>query len=402
MRRARTWIAWCGLVACLTYACGEDPQPQSVEQGCEPPDDIDQVEVQWAEGFSVSYHQDYKLVEVHTGAGADERYLLWHCAQPTAEQGITQAFEIPVQSAITTSTTEIPAIVDLSVLDRLVGHSTLSYVSDPRVRERIDRGELREVMTGGVLNLEVMIELAPDIVFSDVLGDPSLDTTGQGERLRDAGVGAVRVPSYLETSPLGRAEWIKFIAVFFDREAEANRIFDAIVERYTELAELAARATERPRVISGSPNGDTWRVPGGESFAARLLADAGADYPWRENESTGSIALATERVFQEAVSSDIWLHPWHGGSREALIAHEPRLETIPALENGQVYLADRRISEHGGNDYWESGMARPDLVLADLLAIMHPDLIEHALVYHRRIDEPRLPGLTDSAVTAVP
>lgn len=319
------------------------------------------------------------------GDGRDHRLVLVPHGEPlpAGHDGAT-IVRIPVRRVITTSTTELPAIVMLGQVEHLIGHATFDYVFAPEVRARIDAGQMVEVGHGGGLDVERIIAAEPDLVLADTLGHPEFDPSGMLGVLQAAGVPVAIVPSFLETTPLGRAEWLKYVALFFDREPEANTLFDAIVARYQGLAARGRAAVERPTVITGGPAGDTWHVPGGASYAARLLADAGFDYLFADDATTGSRALAFEAVHAAALDATWWIRPRGWATREAILAGDARLGALAAFRSGRVVAIDARIHAAGGNDYWESGTARPDWVLEDLVSLAQPHLLpDHVLRFHR-------------------
>jgi iron complex transport system substrate-binding protein len=273
--------------------------------------------------------------------------------------------------------------VSLGLVDRLVGHDRFDYVSSPEVRERINSGAMIEVGDGVRLNIEILIDLDPDLVFAFSIGNPELDILGI---LREARIPFVVDAAYMESSPLARAEWIKYTALHFNKEAEAQHLFEDISSRYQELVRLGKSAEKRPTVLAGAPFRGTWHVPGGASFQARFLADAGGDYLWSEDSSTGSIPLDFEAVYGRALHADLWLNPSDWRSLADGRRREERMADFSAFQAGSVFNNDRRLNERGGNDYWESGSLRPDIVLADLIKILHPQLLpNHELVFYRRL-----------------
>ncbi len=189
-----------------------------------------------------------------------------------------------------------------------------------------------------------------------------------------------------EADPLSRAEWIKFIALFYNREAQANEIFDAIVERYQSLIDLAADVTERPTVFLNAPWGDTWYMAGGQSYVAHLLRAAGADYLWSEDTSPDALYLDFETVYDQALDAEYWLHTSTWSTLDEALAMDERFGDFAAFQSGQVYNNNLRTNPSGGNDYWESGVINPDLMLADLIRIFHPELLpDHDLVYYQQL-----------------
>jgi iron complex transport system substrate-binding protein len=344
-----------------------------------------------AAAFSVEYFPHYKVLNLERpwpGAERPIRYLLLLCGTPRpAGYDDAEVIEIPAPTLLTTSTTELPHVVALGLVDRLLGHDELDYVSSPEIRRRIDAGELIEIGSGPALNFELVVEADPGLLLADSLGEPEL---AHLEKLRQAGVPVALAPAFLETSPLGRAEWIKHTALFFNREGRAEEAFAEVEERYTALAAEVRRALDGgvrpPVVITGGPIGDTWWVPGGRSNLAQLLADAGARYPWAEDPTAGSLPLDLESVYERALDADFWLHPGAFRSRQEIRDLDRRLADFAAFKSGRVFNYDARVNGLGGYDYFETGTARPDLVLADFVKIFHPELMaDHQLVFHRRL-----------------
>ncbi|MCP4657569.1 MAG: ABC transporter substrate-binding protein [bacterium] len=403
-RRGRPRSVAPTLVLALTL-CAACHSPEAVDEpGRDPGPCVDRfapevdyfpakIEPRYAERFRVEYFRHYKVVTISTpwsGAESRLRYLLVQCGTPRPPgYEDAEVIEIPVRTLVTTSTTELPHVVELDLVDRLVGHDELDYVGSPAIRRRIAAGEIVEVGSSARINIELVVAADPGLVLASGLGTPEIESFA---KLRELGVRVVQIPSFLETSPLGRAEWIKYTALFFNREARAEEVFDGVAERYLELAARARAAGERPTVLTGGPIGEVWHVPGGRSFMAALLADAGARYLWADDPSTGAVPLAMESVYERALEAELWLHPGGWGSLAEITAVDERFTRLAAFENQRVFNNDARMNTAGdqalaGNDYWETGAARPDLVLADLIKIFHPELVpEHELVFHRRLE----------------
>ncbi len=214
------------------------------------------------------------------------------------------------------------------------------------------------------------------------IGNPELDVFTMLER---AGLPYAVDAAWTEATPLGRAEWIKFTAAFFDREPEANRLFDRIAARYEELRAIAVGVERRPTVLVGTPFQGTWHVSGGAAYQARLIADAGGAYLWADDPTTGSIPLDFESVYARGLDAEVWIHPYGWHTLADGVRADERMADFAAWKSGRVYNNDARINAAGGNDYWETGSLRPDLVLADLIEILHPGLIDHELVFHRQL-----------------
>lgn len=346
------------------------------------------ADLQYASGFSIEYHNSYKVITVQTpwpGATESMQYALVQCGAPAPEGFLDeQIIEVPVQSIVTMSTTYLPALDELGLLDRLVGVDDTTYVNNPKVLKMAEEGKLASIGYGSGVNVEKVLELAPGLVMTYGSGTPEYDAHPV---LLQAGQKVVVNAEWMDTSPLGRAEWLKFIAAFFNKEAEAETLFTKIAQEYQELAALTAAVSQRPTVFTGSAYQGTWYVPGGQSYAAAFLRDAGAVYLWSDDTSTGSLPLAVEAVFEKAQNADFWLNVgFFVGSLDDLKAMDARYADFAAFQNGNVWNNDAKTNPNGGNDYYESAVLHPALVLADLIHILHPDLLpDHELVYYRQV-----------------
>lgn len=349
----------------------------------------EKVTIEDATGFVVEYFNHYKVVTVlNPWRGAQEqfKYVIVQCGTP-APDGIEDALviEAPAKDVIAMSTTYLPYLEKLDLLDRLLGLDSFLYVNNPKVRTLIQAGALVEIGFGAEVNIEKTIEAQPDLVMTYGSGDPQYDAH---PKLLEAEIPTVINAEYMEGTPLGRAEWIKFTALFFNAEGKAQQEYAAMKQRYQAIAEKVKAATNKPTVVSGMANKDAWFVPGGNSYVARLFQDAGAAYPWADDTSAGSLSLAFEEVYDKAVAVDVWLLNdfRRFDSVQDIVKEEPRYAELAAVKNGNVWNNDKRVNENGGNDYWETGVGNPDILLADLAKIFHPDLMtDHELVFWRQI-----------------
>ncbi len=347
----------------------------------------DKVEVQYSEKFSVTYFNHYKIVEMLPWAGAEEPmvYLLVQCGTPVpSEYQDLTTIEIPVQRFVSMSTTILPYLETQGVLDRLVGIDTAMYVSSEAVLARVAAGETAEVGGGGMgsINAEALLAVDADLVMAQqyFAGGTTLS------ELQAVGVPAVLNADYTDTSPLGQAEWGKYIALFFNTEAQANAVFDGVAERYEALRALTANVETRPTTIAASPFSGTWYMPAGSSTVAQLLADAGADFLFSDLEGT-SVPLDIEVVLERGAEAEFWVNANQFWTTQAdMLNEDARFAQFRAVTLGNVWNNNARMNANGGNDYFESGVANPDLILADLVAIFHPDLMpDHTFVYYRRL-----------------
>jgi iron complex transport system substrate-binding protein len=290
---------------------------------------------------------------------------------------------VPVKRVITMSTTHVAMINELGRAESIKGASGTEFIYDPHIRKRTDDGQIREVGYNQGLNYETIISLDPDVLFFyGVQGN----VVSSAEKLKDMGMQVVFCADYLENHPLGKAEWIRFFAQFYGLDHEASQLFDQVDSSYQDLVRAVSELESGPAVLTGLPWKDTWYIAGGKSFASRLISDAGGQYLWHDDSSAEATPMDLESVYSRAVNADVWINPGVAGSLEELIRFDERFGLLPVVGNGDVYNNNARMSPGGGNDYWETGTFRPDLILADLISIFHPGLFpDHSMFYYRKL-----------------
>ncbi len=381
-----------GMVACSCQSRGVDGESLAADPSEPAPPEPDLLEVEapeirYATGLTMRPVGACVLVEV-LRPWRDSSVALSYLLVPrgtTPPEGHDDAvvIETPVRTMVAMSTTQVAFACALDARDALVGVSTSKLVCDPEVRARIDSGELPDVGEGATVNMELLLDLEPDLVVTGASGSAATDCH---ERVNEAGVPALVCGSWMEETPLGRAEWIKLYAMLLGKEDEAKRLFDGVAERYEALAAKARGVEPKPTVLANTDFEGTWWVPGGRSYVAAYFRDAGANYVWSDDPTAGGAPMSLEAVLARAADADYWLHPGSATSLEELLAMDGRYDLFRAFAEGRVYNNDARTNEHGGNDYWEKAAVEPDVVLADLVWIFHPDLApDHEPVYYRRL-----------------
>lgn len=290
----------------------------------------------------------------------------------------------PARRVVTMTTTNLPHLDLLGALDALVGIGGGRYACNAAVRSRLAAGTLRDVGEEAGVDAEAALDLRPDLVFAFAVassGNPGL------RKLSEAGLPVVMEAAYMEETPLGRAEWIKFTAAFFGKEAVADSAFAEVERAYRDLAALAGTAARRPTVVVNAPFGGMWWVPGGRSYVARFLADAGAEYVWAGDTTLGAASLDLEAVLSKAGSAEFWLNPGPWSSLAEGRRRDPRHALFKAFREGRVWNSDL-VRCGQGNDFFEKGSTRPDWILADLIALFHPELLPgHRFRWYRKLGE---------------
>lgn len=375
-------ILFLSLILLTVPAC----QPKKNESLPSSGSQTEKTNIKYAKGFSVTYLEGAKLVEVskpYPTATTGFTYLLVNEGRvvPDHDQN-TRVITVPITRMICTSTSHIPLLDYLSETDALVGFPTLDYISSEKMRKRIDAGLVAELGVDKSMNMERLALLKPDLVMGyTVTGD-----LGQFKKMEELNIPVVVNGEYLEEHPLGRAEWIKFMALFFNKEELADSVFSEIEKSYNQTKELVADIAHKPTVMSGIVYGDTWFLPGGKNYAAQLLKDAGCTYLWGDNPSTGFLELSFEAVYKQAHQADLWIGVASFTDLKSIADSDKRYMRFNAFKNGNVFTYDARKGAKGGSEFLELGYLRPDLILKDLVKITHPDLLpEHALYFHRQL-----------------
>lgn len=351
------------------------------------------TELRHAQRFTVEYRADSKVVRVgEPGVRSDSVYqLVPRRSRPSQLEAGAIVVEIPVRRVIALSTIYAPAFVKLGVPETLVGIAGAKLLHTPELAALVQQGQVLEVSDGRSsmqqhLDMERIRDLAPDLVLTSFFGD-------SGSKLREAGLPVVESSEWLEATPLARAEWIKLIAAFLDRELEGEVAFSAIEQRYASQAARARSVATRPTVLCGMEQRGTWYVPGGQSYLAALIRDAGGHYLWDADTHSASQPLKMEAVLSQARDAQVWLlHMSSVGSRQEMQELDSRYALFGAFRTGRLYNSDVRVNAAGGNDFWENGVANPDLLLSDLIAILHPELAPgQRLDWYRQLPALRAP-----------
>jgi iron complex transport system substrate-binding protein len=347
----------------------------------------DSLKLKYAVGFSVHNLGNAKLVSVnypYQGAKKGYKYLLIKrgAEVPTHDPNV-QVITIPIENIVCTSTSHIPLLDYLNKTEALIGFPSTDYISSEKMRKRIDNGSVVDLGIDKGMNLEVLYSLHPDLV----MGYTMSKDLGQLKKIEELGMPVVINADYLETHPLGRAEWIKYMALFFNKEKEADSVFNVIENEYLSAKNLIQLSSKRPTVMSGILYGDAWFMPGGKNYASHFYEDAGLNYLWNDTESNGFLELSFESVYAKAKDADLWIGVGSFSSLQELKSIESRYELFKPFTEGEVYTYNYRKGATGGSEYLELGYLRPDLVLKDLIRIGHPELLpDYQLYFHKKLE----------------
>ena len=194
--------------------------------------------------------------------------------------------------------------------------------------------------------------------------------------IEKSGIPVILNGDWLEETPLGRAEWIKFFGVLYNKEKEADSIFNVIEKNYNDAKLIASKAKNTPSILSGAiMSKDIWNLPAGESFVSQFLKDANTNYLWKDSKGKGSLSISFESILDKGKNADIWIAPGFFRNKEQMLSRNKNYQTFTAFKNDQLYTFANTVGETGGTIYFELGPTRPDLVLKDIIKITHPELL---------------------------
>jgi iron complex transport system substrate-binding protein len=283
------------------------------------------------------------------------------------------------------STTHVAMMRALAADSLIVGISGSSLVYDSLLLDRIRSGAIKDVGYEGNLNRELVISLSPDVVMAYGVADPS---SGSNARLADAGVKVFYNADYLEQHPLNRCAWLRLFGLLTGKEEIADSIVNAVTESYLGLTALTAGAAgNKPGVLLGAPWEDVWYISPGNTYIGRLIEDAGGNYIYSNMKGNNSVPVSVESVFRRASGAEIWINPGTADRLSDITDADHRMASLPLFSGGRIWNNRGRIRPDGGNDYWESAVVRPDLLLQDFISMIHPELLpDHVPYYYIRLE----------------
>ena len=310
----------------------------------------------WKEGMTL--HQ-YLLVP--TSAAADSSLFTLHSSLPNAT-----VIRTPLSRSMIFSTVHCAMLMDFGKQDCIAGVADLKYIKIPWIQQQVQQGKITDVGDGLSPVVEKIIDQRPDALFLS----PFENSGGYG-KLEDIDIPIVECAEYMESTPLGRAEWLRFYGLLFGCEQKADSLFDAIDKNYNQLKTLVTQKN-RPSVLLDNVTGSVWYVPGGKSTIGQMIQDAGGNYPWAADEHSGSVSLPFENVLEKAGETDVWLFRYssdHDITYDELRSEHHGYNQFKAFREKNVYGCNVELSP-----FYEETPFRPDWLLNDFIRILHPEL----------------------------
>lgn len=336
--------------------------------------------IRYAHGFDIiKLNNETKLVIKLPYPDAEE-YLEYTLTKQASSAKNT--IKTPINSIVVTSTTHIPFLELLNVENKLVGFPNTNFISSEKTRKLINENLVKDLGHPENLNTETLLELNPDVVigFSLSSNNKIFNT------IEKLGIPVILNGDWLEETPLGRAEWIKFFGALFNKEKEADSIFNVIEKNYLEAKQIAQKSKNKPTIVSGGLYKDVWYLPAGESFEATFLNDANTSYLWSNSKGKGSLALNVENVFLKGKDAQIWISPSFHTSLNEIKEVNAIYSQFKAFQTGSIYSYMNNKGETGGILYFELSPTRPDLVLKDIIKIAHPELLpEYNFTFYEKL-----------------
>ncbi|MFI3267204.1 MAG: ABC transporter substrate-binding protein [Rikenellaceae bacterium] len=364
------------LTTILLFSCNAPKEKTEV--------DVTYEELEYAKGFKIGHGDGFTVLEVLNPwdtAKLLNRYVLVSRNNEIPEhlpEG--KLIKTPVKRIAASGTIHCALLQDFEYDENIVAVCEPEHITVESVTSRVQTGEVTNLGTSMMPNAELLVMSDAEIMIVSPFQNQNY---AWAEKLE---IPLVECAAYLENDPLGQAEWIKFHAIFYGKEQIADSIFQEVTKNYIEITELTKDITKKPKVLAEKCYGQTWWVAAGESYAAKLYKDAGADYIWADSEGTGSLSQSFESVFDLAHDAEIWLIRYHNPQEDLtydMLKSENKLYSeFSAFKNKTIYGCNTART-----DYYEKSTFYPNIILADLMKALHPSVAENIEAKYYKIIE---------------
>ena len=281
--------------------------------------------------------------------------------------------DIDVSKIAIQSTTQLAFLEEFGKSDLVAAIPYANYICHSVIINKLNEGTVREILSGDAMNIEFIVI---DEIKLMLLGDYADYKNPKVNQIRSFNVASIPILDWKEVHPLARAEWIKVIGWMLNEETKANKIFQSIERKYMNLKDSLVyniSLKDRPKVFSGISHKDNWFIPGGHSYLAQLIRDAGGSYLFETNEDIGSFHVSFEHVFMLLNEADILLASVNTRSMYELVSRDLRVDKADVVKHNKVFGNGKQVCQQGGNKYWSEGVVKPDRILRDLYEVFHGD-----------------------------
>ena len=370
------------LTIVLLTACGEQRPPQSWAERLQESTAPDSLVFRYARLIHVEQREGCRVVYIDNpwmqGKGLHTYVLVPYDAPLPDDLPGGTIVRTPLRRSVVFTSVHCALIDQLQATAQVAGVADLKYIKVPFVQEGVQSGRIADCGDG----MSPVVEKIIDTEADALLLSPFENAGGYGQ-MEDINIPIVECAEYMEMSPLARAEWMRFYGILYGKEKEAEQLFAQVETNYTALKQQAATVADRPSVLVDKMAGSVWYVPGGRSTIGQMLSDANADYPWTDDTHSGSLQLAIETVLERAGESDFWLLRYDSPTPLTmlqLLSEKDGYRMVRSVENERVYGCNVTTSM-----FYEETPFRPDLLLQDLIKILHPDIpnLPEPRYYHK-------------------
>lgn len=277
--------------------------------------------------------------------------------------------KLPLQKIVLLNASLVGYFIELNLQEKIVGITSPQYIYDEIIRRRVKDKKITIVGNDQKINIEKLIFLAPDAVFTNYI--PTHENTYK--ILRKNGIELIFLDEYLEQNPLERAAYLKFFGVLMGKENRAENTYKHIEKNYLHLKNTVAHTPNAPMVMANEMYGNIWYMPAGKSYLATLIQDAGGRYILAHEPSYGAVSLSFEKAFSLSQNAIIWVNVGNYTSKKQLLSHQPQYQYLNVFQNGKIYSL-QKAQKGNANNFFEEGNVRVDRVLKDYIIALHPSL----------------------------
>lgn len=287
----------------------------------------------------------------------------------------------PVERIVAYTAIDIGSLTALEAVEKVVGVCESKYILSPFIRKAIKKGDIKDLGSYTKPNIEQLLSSNADLIITSPYRGSDYGI------IEKVGVSIAECASYMEKSPLGRCEWIKFYAEFLNKTELGDSIYNDIAKKYVSTVNYISEKIEtRPTILPDKRYGQVWYASSGDSYAAMLYKDAGADYFWSNSISSGSIPLSFEKVFKIAHNADVWIFSYVKSdghiTLDELRSEYESYSAFSAFKNKRVYACNSELVP-----LYEESPLRPDLLLLDFAKMLHPKLFEDSpFNYYKKLE----------------
>ncbi len=372
-------IVWFVLCSVLLSGCRFSDRRTVAEDA-----EVSPFAIRYANGFQVNRTGDYTKISIRNPWDTLKTlhdYILVDKSKPLPENLPDGTIvRTPVERVAVYTSVHCGVLAELGIKKQIVGVCEPRYIDLDFIKKGLSDGSVSDLGMASNPNVEQIIEIAPEAILAS-----PFENSGYGQ-VEKTGIPLIECADYMESTPLGRAEWIRLHGLFYGKEAYADSLFCEIEKSYDAVKKLAAGVTDKPTVLTDVKYGSVWYVPGGQSYIAHFFRDAGADFFRKDNPQTGSSPLAVETVFEEAHNADFWLIKYNRETDftyETLKKEDSFYGEFAAFKNRNIFVCNTADAS-----YYEELPIHPDYLLKDLVWIFHPELMpDYEPHYYKKMQE---------------